>query len=124
MESNKYQKKPITFTKSCEGACKGIAYSLKTERHLRFHFFASLLVIALGLYLDLKSYEWLFITFAIGSVLVAELFNTALERTVDLAKPEFHPLAGRAKDVAAGAVLVTAIQAVVIGIIIFGPCIF
>lgn len=124
MESSNYLKKTTTFIKSCERACKGIAYSLKTERHLRFHFFASSLVIATGLYLKLKSSEWLFIIVAIGSVLVAELFNTALERAVDLSKPGFHPIAGIAKDIASGAVLVAAIQAVIIGIIVFFPYVF
>lgn len=117
-------KRSIPFHKSCAGAGKGIAYSFKTERHLRFHFFAALLVIALGIYLDITNTEWLFITYAIGSVVIAELFNTALERTVDLNSPGYSPLAGTAKDIAAGAVLVAAVQSAIIGIIIFGPYIF
>jgi len=115
------KKKPTSFLESCGGAWKGIAYSLKTERHLRFHFFASMIVIAFGIYFALSGLQWVLITYAIGSVIVAELFNTALERVVDLAQPGYHPIAGLAKDIAAGAVLVTAIQSVVIGTIIFGP---
>lgn len=117
-------KKPTSFLASCKGAWRGIAYSLQTEKHLRFHFFASLLVIAAGLIFHLTLVNWLFITYAIGSVIVAELFNTALERTVDLIKPDFHPMAGMAKDIASGAVLVTAIQAVIIGTLIFWPYVF
>ncbi len=124
MENRNIVRKPKSFPKSCRGACKGIVYSLKTESHLRFHFFAALTVLALGLYWDIRLTEWLFLTYAIGSVLIAELFNTALERAVDLAKPGFDFLAGTAKDIASGAVLVAAIQSVIIGVLIFGPYIF
>jgi diacylglycerol kinase (ATP) len=114
-------KKRTSFRKSCEGAVKGIGYSIRTEKHLRFHFFAAFIVILFGFYFNLTSTHWLFIAYAIGSVVVAELFNTAIERVVDLVTPEFHPLAGMAKDIAAGAVLVTAVQSIIIGTIIFGP---
>lgn len=117
-------KKTTSFVKSCEGACKGIFYALKTEKHLRFHFFASFLVISAGLLFQLTRVEWLFIIYAIGAVWIAELINTALERAVDLAEPNFHPMAGMAKDVASGAVLVSAVQAVIIGVIVFIPSIF
>lgn len=107
-----------------KSALKGIVYALRTEGHVQFHLFAAIVVIICSTYFDLKTLEWLFIIYAIGSVIIAELFNTALERAVDLAKPEFHPIAGVAKDVAAGAVLVAACQSVVIGTIIFLPYIF
>jgi len=109
-----------SFPTSLARACKGISYALKTEKHMRFHFFAAVLVVAFGLFFKLAAVEWLFIIYAIGSVIGAELMNTALERTVDLAKPEYHPLAGKAKEVAAGAVLVAAFQSIIIGVIIFG----
>jgi len=91
---------------------------------MRFHFFISLLVVISGFVFHLSGIQWLFVTYAISSVLVAELFNTALERTVDLAKPNLDPLAGMAKDIAAGAVLITTIQAVIVGSVIFGSYIF
>jgi undecaprenol kinase len=116
--------KPTSFVKSCQGACQGILYSWKTEKHLRFHFFASLLVVGAGLYLKLSRFNWLFVTYAIGSVLIAELFNTAVERVVDLVQPGYHPLAGLIKDIAAGAVLLAALQSVIIGIFIFGAALF
>jgi diacylglycerol kinase (ATP) len=116
--------KPTSFWQSCQGALNGIIFSLKTERHLRFHFFASIVVILLGMYVRLELAEWLFVIYAMGSVIVAELFNTALERTIDLVQPGFHPMAGIAKDIAAGAVLVTAVQSVIIGILVFGPYLY
>ncbi len=69
-------------------------------------------------------FEWLILILAIGSVIGAEVMNSALEIVVDMVQPNFHPLAGMAKDVAAGAVLVTVIQAVVIGMIVFSPPLF
>lgn len=119
--SDNMKLKPTSFFQSCKGACRGISYSLKTEKHLRFHFFAAIIVISFGFYIDLARQDWLFVLYAIGSVIVAELFNTALEKSVDLTQPSYHPLAGMAKDIASGAVLFTAVQAVVIGIIIFTP---
>lgn len=116
--------KPKHFLASCKGAGKGILYSIQNERHLRFHLFAAFAVICCSFFLHVAKIEWLFIIYAIGSVLVAELFNTSVERVVDLAKPEYHPIAGIAKDVAAGAVMVTAIQAIVIGMIVFWPYVF
>ena len=68
--------------------------------------------------------EWCAVLFAIALVWVAEALNTALERLTDLASPEFHPLAGKAKDMAAGAVLLAVAGAVLIGIVIFGPRLF
>ena len=119
--SKKRNLKPVGFIQSCRGACKGITYSLKREKHLRFHFFAAAVVILSGLYLDLARVDWLFIIYAIGSVITAELFNTSIERSIDLTQPTYHPMAGVAKDIASGAVLVTAVQAVIIGILVFRP---
>ncbi|NLM20531.1 MAG: diacylglycerol kinase family protein [Peptococcaceae bacterium] len=113
-----------TFMQSLKSACRGIVYTFKTEKHMRFHFFVALLVIIFGFILRITKMHWLFIIYAIGSVLVSELINTSLERAIDLAKPSVHPLAGIAKDIAAGAVLITAIQAVIIGIVVFSSYLF
>jgi diacylglycerol kinase (ATP) len=78
-------------------------------------------VIGLGLYFGLERWEWVSVSVAIGAVWSAELVNTAIETIVNLVSPDFHPLAGRAKDVAAGAVLVMAVAALVVGLLIFGP---
>ena len=74
-----------------------------------------------GFNFGLTKAEWCWIVLAITSVWAAEALNTAFEFLTDVASPEFHPLAGKAKDVAAGAVLITAIGAVVIGLIVLGP---
>ncbi|RNC29881.1 MAG: Undecaprenol kinase [Candidatus Dichloromethanomonas elyunquensis] len=118
------QENRSSFLNSFRGACQGIFHSLKTEKHLRFHLFAAFLVIVSGVLLKFSRLNWLLLTYAIGSVITAELFNTAVERVIDLVQPGYHPLAGAAKDIASGAVLVTAVQAVVIGIILFGPYFF
>jgi diacylglycerol kinase len=88
---------------------------------MRFHLAAALVVIVLAIRLQVAPQEWLWLLAAITGVLVTELMNTAIERTVDLATPDVHPLAKAAKDTAAGAVLVAALFAAAIGFIILGP---
>jgi len=101
-------------------ALRGIVFMLG-ERNCQLLALATIAVIAAGAYFHLSAMEWCAVVLAITAVWVAEGLNTALERLTDLASPGFHPLAGKAKDIAAGAVLITAIGAVSIGIIIFGP---
>ncbi|UWG96847.1 diacylglycerol kinase family protein [Dehalobacter sp. DCM] len=114
-------RKNTDFSMSFKAAGNGIIYTLKTEKHMKFHVFAAAAVVLAGLFFHLSTVHWLFLVYAIGSVVVAELFNTAIERAIDLAEPNYNSLAGIGKDIASGAVLVTALQAVIIGIIIFGP---
>jgi diacylglycerol kinase len=102
-------------------AFAGISHATATQRNFRIHIGISLAVIAAGLWLSITGLEWAIIAVTIGVVLQAELFNTALEAIVDKVSPEFHALAKVAKDCAAGAVVVTAIGAVVVGIAILGP---
>ncbi len=102
-------------------AIEGIISSFKTERNMKIHVLAMIVVIALGLFFKLNKVEWCFIIIAIASVISAELFNTAIETVVDMVSPERNPKAKLAKDIAAGAVLVVAICAAIIGFIIFGP---
>ncbi|MDR0961114.1 MAG: diacylglycerol kinase family protein, partial [Mediterranea sp.] len=92
-----------------------------SEQNLCFHLAVTVLVIAAGFAFGITRTEWLFIILCIGMVIAAELINTAIEKVVDLASPERHPLAGQAKDIAAAAVLVCAIMAIIIGLIIFVP---
>jgi diacylglycerol kinase (ATP) len=82
---------------------------------------ASLAALGAGAGFSISALEWCAVLGAITLVWVAEALNTALERLTDLVSPQFHPLAGKAKDIAAGAVLLAAIGAVSIGIVIFGP---
>jgi len=102
-------------------AFSGVWYVLRTQRNARIHLTVALVVIALGLWLGLSYAEWAIIVLTIGMVLAAESFNTVAEAVVDLATAERHPLAKIAKDVAAGAVLLMAITAVVVGLLILGP---
>jgi diacylglycerol kinase len=79
------------------------------------------LVLIAGIYFNITLLEWIFIVLSAGMVFAAEAFNTAIEIDMNLTSPEFHPHARDTKDVAAGAVLITAVVAMVIGIIIFLP---
>ena len=89
------------------------------ERNMQIHGAATILVVALGFYYHITSEEWTAVLLCIGLVLVLEILNTAIETLVDLVQPEYDPLAGKVKDIAAGAVLVGTIVAIAIGIIVF-----
>jgi len=106
---------------SFQRAFAGIWYVLRTQRNMRIHLLVTGAIVVLGLWVGLSRTEWAILTLTIGMVLVAEAFNTMAEAAVDLATAEYHPLAKIAKDVAAGAVLLTAITAVVVGLFILGP---
>lgn len=107
--------KPSGFIDSLNCAIEGILWAVKTQRHMFFHLVAAILVLVGALVLRLTLHEFALLALAITLVLFAELVNTAIEVVVDLVSPEFHPLAQRAKDVAAGAVLLASVGAVVLG---------
>ena len=98
-----------------------MATLFKTQPNARIHLIAIILVTVVGFLLKISTTEWCITVLAFAMVLAAEAFNTAIEFVVDLASPDYHPLAGKAKDVAAAAVLITAIGAAIIGMIIFLP---
>ncbi len=102
-------------------AFRGILETCRRERNFRIHLAIGAATVALGLWLGLSSAEWRWIVACSALVLVSELLNTALEALVDLASPDYHQLAKRAKDAAAAAVLLAAIAAVTIGCTIFIP---
>ena len=102
-------------------AFHGLAVCFRTQANARLHAIATVLVIALGLALKLAAWEWCAVVLSMASVWAAECFNTALEGVVDLVSPERRPLAGRSKDLAAGAVLAAAIGAAAVGAIVFLP---
>lgn len=104
---------------SVDYAIRGIVYSLRTQRNMRLHVLAAALVFVAALVLGVTGLELIALVFAVGLVLVCELINTAVETTVDLATDTFEPLAAIAKDVAAGAVLISAITAVSVGYVVF-----
>ena len=102
-------------------AGRGIWAALRSEVHLRFHAAATAAVVGLGLHYDIARLEWALVALAVAGVWTAELLNTAIEALTDLTSPAWHPLAGRAKDVAAGAVLLAALGALAVGALVFGP---
>ena len=102
-------------------AFSGLWYALRTQRNARVHVVIAILAILMGLFLHISTVEFAMIFVAITGVFIAEMFNTVCELCVDLASPEYHPLAKIAKDVAAGAVLLSAMLSVVIGLLIFVP---
>lgn len=99
-------------------AFDGIRHVVCTQRNARIHLAVALGAIMMGLYVGLARVEWAVVALTIGAVLAAEWFNTVAEVTIDLCTTEPHPLAKTAKDVAAGAVLVAAIAAVLVGFLV------
>ncbi|XKE78892.1 diacylglycerol kinase family protein [Oceanobacillus kapialis] len=102
-------------------ALNGIWSVMKSERNFRLHLLAAIIVIIAGFVVELSRIEWLFTVVAIGSVLSAESLNSAVEKMLDYLNPDVHPQAKIVKDVAAGAVLLTAVMATIIGVIVFLP---
>ena len=107
--------------KSFGYAFQGIFNTIRTERNIKIHCAAAILVTIFGIWLQISKTEWMICFILFGLILALELVNTAVEATVDLFTEERKPLAKKAKDAAAGAVLVAAIFATVIGILIFIP---
>jgi diacylglycerol kinase len=110
-----------TFLRSFVYAGRGLWHALRTQRNMRVHFAAAILALALGVVLRISAVEFAIVFVAIAGVLVAEMFNTVTEALTDLATQDYHPLARVAKDVAAGAVLLSAILAVVIALFVYLP---
>ena len=102
-------------------ALKGVTDLVKSQPNARIHLFATTLVIIAGFYFNISRIEWIAVIFCIAMVFSLEAVNTALEYLTDLVSPEHHPLAGKAKDVAAAAVLIAVIGAVAVGLLVFIP---
>jgi undecaprenol kinase len=117
----KDNKRKYKYSETFKFALEGIRVSILNEKNIRFHLFFSVIVIVFAIIFNLTQTEWMFILFAIVGMIVVEMINTAIERVVDLVTDQYHPLAGQAKDIAAGAVLIYAILSVIIGMIIFIP---
>ena len=102
-------------------ALSGVRELITSQAHAQIHLAATIVVIAAGIYFDVSRVDWLLLCVAMALVWVAEAINTAIEYVVDLVSPQPHPLAGKAKDVAAGAVLLASFFAACIGCLVFGP---
>jgi diacylglycerol kinase (ATP) len=111
----------IAFLRSFLYAFRGIEELVRTQRNARVHLLAVAVVVVAGLLLQLDRTEWLAVTVICTLVLALEGVNTAIEAVVDLASPQYHDLARRAKDVAAGAVLIAALGALIIAALIVLP---
>lgn len=119
MKKNKITGKDYDIVDSFNYAIDGIFEAIRTERHMKFHSFITIVAIMVALFSDISRQEVLALAISIALVWVAELFNSAVEAVVDLVTDQYHPLAKRAKDIAAGATLVTGINALIVGYIIF-----
>ncbi|MEW6067622.1 MAG: diacylglycerol kinase [Nitrospirota bacterium] len=109
------------WLKSANFAIEGILHAAKTQRHVRYHFFSAAVVLLLSYILGISRIEFLIIALSVILVLIAEMFNTAIETIVDMIRPEHSERARIVKDIAAGAVLVTSFGVAVIGYIVLSP---
>lgn len=110
-----------SFRDSFGYALGGIAYAFRTQRNVRLHFAAAVLAAAAAWVLDFQAPEWALLSITIFLVIVTEIINTAIEKTVDMFTSEYNSLAKRAKNLAAGAVLLAALNALAVAAFLYGP---
>ncbi len=111
----------INRIQSFQYAFSGIWYTLKTQRNAQIHLGATIIIIAMGLILKLPFTQWAILALTMGFVIAMEMVNTVAEAAMDMITTDFHPQIKIVKDVAAGAVLVSALTAVAVGVLILGP---
>lgn len=124
MKENREPEEKRAFIGGFDHAWEGIVRAVRTQRNMRFHALAAVAVVLASAVFRVSLTEFAVLLFAITLVLVCEMVNTAVEAIVDLASPDFHPLAKLAKDAAAGAVLIASIGAALVGTVIFAGRIF
>lgn len=107
--------------KSFGYAGRGIRTVFATETNMKIHILIAILVLVGGFTFRISAIEWIACLLCIGLVFGMEMINTSIENIVDLVSPDYHPLAGKAKDIAAGAVLLCAIISVIVGVLVFVP---
>ena len=120
-QKRKMKVKTKKLINSFKYAGEGIVSSFKSERNMKIHIFIMIIVILAGILLELSKLEWIICVILFSVVICGELFNTAIETIVDMVSPEKNEKAKLAKDISAGAVLVLAIGAVIVGAVIFLP---
>ncbi|NMB61295.1 MAG: diacylglycerol kinase family protein [Chloroflexi bacterium] len=111
----------FSIKQSFQFAFDGFLYALRTQRNLRIQLIAAIVVITLSTFLPMNMIEWAILFLLIALVIVAEILNTAIEKTIDLIVTEYNPLAKTIKDLSAAAVLFIALTAVVVGLFIYLP---
>ncbi len=121
MTKNNGRKELNKRIKSFNYAFEGWGYVLRTQKNAWIHAFVTIMVVITGLWLGLSRYDWVLLIIAIAIVWITEFLNTALEAIVDMTMPDPHPCAKVAKDVGAGAVLLSAFAAILIGLLVLGP---
>lgn len=119
--SDLYRPNKGDLRESFRCAIEGLRYVLRSERNARIHLAMAILVVLMSIWLRLTAVEWVLMVAAIALVFAGEMLNTVVELTIDLITVERNPLAKRAKDVAAGAILVAAVAAAIMGLLILGP---
>lgn len=117
MEDERLKNK--NFIDAWKKAFNGIWYSIRTQRNIKVQLVIAIIVIIASIYFKLNITECMFLTFATMLVIITEVMNTAVEEVVNLCTDKFHPIAKIAKDVAAGAVVLSSLNAVIIAIFIF-----
>ena len=123
-KKNEIKVKSKKIINSFKYAIQGILTSFKTERNMKIHICIMILVIIVGILFEINKYEWIICVICFAIVIGGELFNTAIETVLDIVMPYKNEKAKLAKDVSAGAVLVLAMGAAIVGFIIFMPKIF
>lgn len=113
-----------SFRRSFLFAMQGFRIAWQTERNIKVMLLGLVFAVTMGLVLKIDLISWAIILLCCGVVIAAELLNTAVETVVDLVSPEYHPLAGRAKDISAGAVWALCVIVALVGIIVFARAIF
>ncbi len=119
MKKNKVTGEKYDVVESFNYAIDGIFEAIRTERHMKFHGFATIIAVMVSIFSDMNRYEIIALGGAITIVWVAELFNSAVESVVDMVTQQYNPLAKKAKDIAAGAVLISSLYAIFVGYMIF-----
>ncbi|NLY21229.1 MAG: phosphatase PAP2 family protein [Tissierellia bacterium] len=112
-------KKRIKLIDSFNYAVNGIITAVGTERNMKIHYATAIIVLTLSLFFDLSRVEFMILLLTISLVIVSELINTAIEKTIDMITEEYHPIAKIVKDISAGAVLIAAVNSVIVGYLLF-----
>ncbi|HIW75237.1 MULTISPECIES: diacylglycerol kinase family protein [Gordonibacter] len=120
-EQAKEARARFSLIRAFKCAFDGIAYVVRTQRNMKIHLVIAVVAVALGLALGIDGASWAAVILCIAAVFAAECVNTAIESVVDLVSPDYHELARRAKDCAAGAVLIFALVSVVVAVVVYGP---
>src|SRR3990172_9282140 len=116
--------KPSNWFEALNCAIEGIIYAFKTQKHIRYHYVIAAIVLFLSLFLNLSLIEFVLFAIAVIMLLAAEMFNTAIEETVNLVEEKHHILAKNAKDISAGAVLISAMAGMLMGYVVFSRYIY